>query len=81
MRLLPHSGTSPRHALTLTMPETRAAPFRSNSERANNAANAAIRLADVLSPISRKKTGRAYVALARSQSQKCVSHVAVYTAF
>ncbi|PIL26656.1 hypothetical protein GSI_11281 [Ganoderma sinense ZZ0214-1] len=39
-------------------------------ERANKAANAAIHLADVLSPISRKKTGRAYVALARSQSQK-----------
>ncbi|KAI1786603.1 kinesin-domain-containing protein [Ganoderma leucocontextum] len=39
-------------------------------ERANKVTNATIHLADVLSPISRKKTGRAYVALARSQSQK-----------
>ncbi|KAI0739220.1 P-loop containing nucleoside triphosphate hydrolase protein [Daedaleopsis nitida] len=33
-------------------------------------ANKAIHLADALSPLSRKKTGRAYVALARSQTQK-----------
>ncbi|KAH9917698.1 kinesin-domain-containing protein [Epithele typhae] len=33
-------------------------------------ANKAVQLADVLSPLSRKKTGRAYVALARSESQK-----------
>ncbi|TBU52461.1 kinesin-domain-containing protein [Dichomitus squalens] len=39
-------------------------------ERANKAASTALHLADVLSPISKKKTGRAYVALARSQSQK-----------
>ena len=72
MRPLPHFGPSARHPLTCTCPclATRA-PF--DSERANKAANAAIHLADVLSPISRKKTGRAYVALARSQSQKCVS--------
>ncbi|RPD53144.1 kinesin-domain-containing protein [Lentinus tigrinus ALCF2SS1-7] len=36
-------------------------------ERANKNA---VQLADVLSPISRKKTGRAYVALARSHSNK-----------
>ena len=27
-----------------------------------------------LSPMSRKKTGRAYVALARSHSEKCATH-------
>ncbi|KAI0720850.1 P-loop containing nucleoside triphosphate hydrolase protein [Cerioporus squamosus] len=36
-------------------------------ERANKTA---VHLSDVLSPVSRKKTGRAYVALARSQSNK-----------
>ncbi|RDX42160.1 kinesin-domain-containing protein [Lentinus brumalis] len=36
-------------------------------ERANKTA---VHLADALSPVSRKKTGRAYVALARSQSNK-----------
>ena len=44
-----------------------------HSECANKVASTALHLADVLSPISRKKTGRAYVALARSQTQKYVS--------
>ena len=39
------------------------------SERGNKE----LQLADVLSPTSRKKTGRAYVALARAHSEKCVS--------
>ena len=39
-----------------------------SSERSNKDSH----LADVLSPISRKKTGRAYVALARAHTQKCV---------
>lgn len=38
------------------------------SERGNKE----LQLADVLSPASRKKTGRAYVALARAHSEKCV---------
>jgi len=41
----------------------------SYSERGNKE----LQLADVLSPASRKKTGRAYVALARAHSEKCVS--------
>ena len=45
------------------------------SERANKNA---VQLADVLSPISRKKTGRAYVALARSQSNKSVIIFALF---
>ena len=39
-----------------------------DSERGNKEAQ----LADVLSPVSKKKTGRAYVALARAHSEKCV---------
>ncbi|KDQ53292.1 hypothetical protein JAAARDRAFT_137340 [Jaapia argillacea MUCL 33604] len=39
--------------------------------------NKEIRLADVLSPVSRKKTGRAYVALARAHSDKGDLHVAL----
>jgi hypothetical protein len=31
-------------------------------------------LAEVLSPVSRKRTGRAYVALARAHSEKFVLH-------
>jgi len=31
-----------------------------------------VQLADVLSPVSKKKTGRAYVALARAHSEKYV---------
>ena len=31
-----------------------------------------MQLADVLSPVSKKKTGRAYVALARAHSEKYV---------
>ena len=30
-----------------------------------------VELVDVLSPVSRKRTGRAYVALARCHSEKC----------
>lgn len=36
------------------------------SERGNKE----VQLADVLSPVSKKKTGRAYVALARAHSEK-----------
>ena len=39
-----------------------------SSERGNKETQ----LADVLSPVSRKKTGRAYVALARAHSEKFV---------
>lgn len=39
------------------------------SERGNKE----IQLADVLSPVSKKKTGRAYVALARAHSEKYAS--------
>ncbi|KAJ7786792.1 hypothetical protein B0H14DRAFT_3506431 [Mycena olivaceomarginata] len=41
-------------------------------ERKVENGNRDARLVDVLSPIWRKKTGRAYVALARSHSQQCV---------
>lgn len=34
-------------------------------------------LAGVLSPVSKKKTGRAYVSLARAYSEKCVSPLAL----
>jgi kinesin family protein 22 len=34
-------------------------------------------MADVLSPVSKKRTGRAYVALARAHSEKCVRSVCV----
>lgn len=37
-----------------------------DSERGNKE----VQLADVLSPVSKKKTGRAYVALARAHSEK-----------
>lgn len=40
-----------------------------HSERGNKETQ----LADVLSPVSKKKTGRAYVALARAHSEKCVN--------
>jgi hypothetical protein len=33
-----------------------------------------VQLADVLSPVSKKRTGRAYVALARAHCQKFVGH-------
>jgi kinesin family protein 22 len=39
------------------------------SERGNKE----VQLADVLSPVSKKKTGRAYVALARAHSEKCAA--------
>ena len=39
-----------------------------SSERGNKETQ----LADVLSPVSKKKTGRAYVALARAHSEKLV---------
>ena len=42
--------------------------FTFSSERGNKETQ----LADVLSPVSKKKTGRAYVALARAHSEKLV---------
>jgi len=44
-------------------------PILFGSERGSKEAQ----LADVLSPVSKKKTGRAYVALARAHSEKYVA--------
>ena len=40
-----------------------------------------VQLADVLSPVSKKRTGRAYVALARAHCQKFVAHLPLCTRF
>lgn len=40
-----------------------------------------MQLADALSPVSKKKTGRAYVALARAHSEKCATLLLAYPLF
>jgi hypothetical protein len=65
-------GNSESFIIRSTFSDTNLHAFFS-SEQGNKEAQ----LASVLSPVSRKKTGRAYVALARAHSEKYVDYLIV----